>query len=1222
VTGVGSARGWRLAAAALLFVLVVGNFRLIFGTETPQWDASDFFGPQFSLVSDFIKHGRLLLWDPWIAGGTPDFAEPELGTTSPLLLLIGLLSPNPQAGFIAYWLVLWAIGGIGMLWLARYLGSPAWGGLVVALGYVTCGFYTANAEHTSSICSIAFLPWILWRLDTAIQTGTYWPAVQAGVLYGLSALGGYPEFTILTPGFLMLWAIGRALSSNRQRLHQLGRVMLAVGLLVVVGALISSPPYAGFLKDAHGYSDRVGPRDRSQSIGSNILPAGALTTFASPFLYLLNQAPDPIWPISDISMSNVYMGAASFALAILALWRRHAWRFWLLCMALFFGCCALGSQLPLRGWLYDYAPPTRYFRNASYFREYLILLLAILAAYAARDLVSRYEIERAGRRFFPISIVLAVAAMASFVFVARAKRVMPPEFHLAVAHLLIVWSGLAMLAYLLWKRPTRRAIALRLLAVLAIADAWGSLSIDRSTISTRATEPWWRIMNSQHVRALDLNGGGVNRLASTPAILGAPASNRNLTLKIATFDNFIVFANRFHRLFVSDPSLQQMALGTERFWFSANPAWSAPNGAAFQTFRDRVHQLAVPPLLLHSASDMLLLSSDTYSLEAMRGPAPPPACLPARISHLSYRPDSLAFRYLAPVSGWLMITDRWALGWHANVNGHPREVAGADFIFRAVPVDAGENQVTLAYQPPGHLFLLAASWGTLVMFGVCEIRRKWRGRRNSPIEEAIISEKAGLLHLLSNGEEGNVSHPLFDEAYYLRNNPDVAASGIAPLLHYRQTGAKELRNPHALFDAKYYVAQHPEVLAENADPLIHFLTRGAKLRYNPNPYFDVEFYLWRHPEVEASGINPLVHFVKLGAARGLDPHPLFGMKDYLARYPDLIAAGAEPLSHYLEYGQFGNRTFARPLYFSERLSAGSATTQVQPDAAVHAAKPERPLPVFCVYGPSNVEFIRDAVVPAFRNESRSAPVELHFVNYRGPEALLAGIANARDWSEERSAGHWGFGESVNYLFQTVRPDRCFLLCNPDSFPMQGCLTRLLETYVVRDAAIVEARQWPSAHPKEFDPETLETPWASGAFTLVSSAAFRALDGFDPVYFLYTEDVDLSWRAWLNGLRVIHQPLALCAHATGLHSYASTRFYHEHFFSLRNFLVISYKFFAELGERIAMEYLRAAALPDELYKKVLADYRRLKPSITVQPPLGSNAGKVKILGLNVFHDIRQ
>jgi hypothetical protein len=250
------------------------------------------------------------------------------------------------------------------------------------------------------------------------------------------------------------------------------------------------------------------------------------------------------------------------------------------------------------------------------------------------------------------------------------------------------------------------------------------------------------------------------------------------------------------------------------------------------------------------------------------------------------------------------------------------------------------------------------------------------------------------------------------------------------------------------------------------------------------------------------------------------------------------------------------------------------------------------------------------------------PVELHFVNYREQQALLGDIQNAHDWSEQRPAGHWGFGESVNYLFKSVRPSGCFLLCNPDSFPMQGCLTRLMGTYVARKAAIVEARQWPSAHPKEFDAQTFETPWASGAFTLISSDAFETLNGFDPVYFLYTEDVDLSWRAWLQGFRVIHEPLALCVHSTGLHSYTSTRFYYEHYFSLRNFLVISYKFFGELGERIAVEYLRAAKLPEELHKKVLADYYALKSSIAVQQPVGSNTGKVKILGLNVFHELRQ
>ena|GEM_PF-518555 len=488
-------------------------------------------------------------------------------------------------------------------------------------------------------------------------------------------------------------------------------------------------------------------------------------------------------------------------------------------------------------------------------------------------------------------------------------------------------------------------------------------------------------------------------------------------------------------------------------------------------------------------------------------------------------------------------------------------------------------------------------------------------------EQAIVDERIGLLHLLTAGAEGNVPHPLFDRAYYLRNNPDVASTGLDPLVHYRQIGAKELRNPHALFDAKFYVAQHPEVVAANSDPLVHFLVEGAKQGYNPNPYFDVEFYLWRYPEVAASKLNPLVHFVKYGAAAGLDPHPLFGTKDYWKRYPDVAAAGAEPLGHYLEFGQFANRTFGRPVYFSEQLGNSSPTPKIAPSRLVETRqKPDFPVPVFCVYGPAHIEFIRDAVIPAFRNEAAEFPIELHLVNYREPKALLGDVV--QDWSERRPAGHWGFGESVNYLFQAVGPKECFILCNPDSFPMKECLSRLVNTYVAGDAAIVEASQWPSAHPKEFDAETLETPWASGAFSLISSAAFRELGGFDPVYFLYAEDVDLSWRAWLNGFRILHQPRALCFHGTGLHTYRPTRFYYEHFFSLRNFLVISYKFFSDLGERMARAYLRAANLPDELYSKILTSYDALKPSIARQPLASNNADKIKILGLNVFHEIRQ
>ncbi len=54
-------------------------------------------------------------------------------------------------------------------------------------------------------------------------------------------------------------------------------------------------------------------------------------------------------------------------------------------------------------------------------------------------------------------------------------------------------------------------------------------------------------------------------------------------------------------------------------------------------------------------------------------------------------------------------------------------------------------------------------------------------------------------------------------------------------------------------------------------------------------------------------------------------------------------------------------------------------------------------------------------------------------------------------------------------------------------------------------------------------------FACGAAMLVDRARFLASGGFDPDYFAYFEDVDLGWRLWLEGERVLFVPAALAYH---------------------------------------------------------------------------------------------
>lgn len=473
-----------------------------------------------------------------------------------------------------------------------------------------------------------------------------------------------------------------------------------------------------------------------------------------------------------------------------------------------------------------------------------------------------------------------------------------------------------------------------------------------------------------------------------------------------------------------------------------------------------------------------------------------------------------------------------------------------------------------------------------------------------------------LHFLLVGGVRGFSPHCLFDTRYYQDRNPDVREIGVNPFVHYLSWGWREGRSPHRLFDVPFYFQQGAPLEEE---PIGHFLRSAPGSFRHPNRLFDPEYYLSEYEDVRSCGMNPLVHFLRWGAGEGRRCHPMFDAGFYLAMHPDVCDSNWNPLEHYFAHG----------------LEEGRATTpMVVPDLYLQETPPtprqkvvssRRPavktVALFVVYGEGNVPFLRNVLIPTVAGQRNERRVELHLVNYRDrtahfPERAQHGSLLVHDWSGVRDGRHIGFGEGHNFLFERVQPSDCFTIVNPDSTPLPGCLDNLYSTYERTSAGIVEASQWPRPHPKEFDLVTGDTPWASGAFSLIDSAGFAEIGGFDPVYFLYGEDVDLSWRVWLSGRRVVHEPLALCGHFTGLFTYRSDRFYYEHFYSTRNFLALAFKFFGERGESYGLRVLRGCGYPADFKEKVISSYFEMKPSI--QRVSSGAHPAVKILNMNVYH----
>lgn len=175
--------------------------------------------------------------------------------------------------------------------------------------------------------------------------------------------------------------------------------------------------------------------------------------------------------------------------------------------------------------------------------------------------------------------------------------------------------------------------------------------------------------------------------------------------------------------------------------------------------------------------------------------------------------------------------------------------------------------------------------------------------------DVAASGLSPLVHyVVAGAAEDRAPHPLFDPAFYRRRyGRDLDATGLGPLDHYVRIGAAHGYDPHPLFDSAYYLSQCPDQASVGGNLLLHYLETGWAHDYSPHPLFRARWYRGRLPRTEAAA-PPLVHYLSVGWLRGLKPHPLVDPAWYWAENPDVAASGLEPLGHFLSAGAAEGRS--------------------------------------------------------------------------------------------------------------------------------------------------------------------------------------------------------------------------------------------------------------------------------------------------------------------------
>jgi Bacterial membrane protein YfhO len=675
------ASGRNLAALGVLLLAALVFFRkVLFSQEYVfPWDFRHFHVPLAAALSNALKSGQSLFWDPTTYCGRPIFADPQAQLyyppTDAVLLLSVFLSSVRLAYLLEWQLVLhvFAAGAFTFLLLRRIgLGRPAalCGGLIFELG----GFLASQTQHLDAIDSTAWIP-LMWTAawELRLAWSRWWFALLA-LSGAMCVLAGLPAVSV--PAFVSVLLLGALYCVfHKARWNHL--VTISLGLLAAGGisAFMLLPAIQlTFLSIAKYRSDWVDGRGLPlQSLVSLILPDHYhifdLRLYTSPW---------------DPTFLYLYVSLAGLILTLIALCQTSTGRkYWPLALVtILAGVWMFGTLTPFgRVAIYLMPKLVRGSLYPQYTMAVFCLGMACLAAFGLNGL----------KRLSPAAKYGIVALVALDLIVTGSGRPMnTADTRLEAGFTSNQIGGSEKLLREL-RRLTRNTdpparidtfqdavtwSATAPLTRLPTANGYNPMALERliqvrlSFAKGKRWGAWYQVEN--------LDSPVVDLIGIRYLVTGRPlpkAADSSKWVEAAVFPGSFIYENR-HAL--------------PRFWLVHQVrAADTPEEATTQ-IRDRNFD----PLQVAIVESRRVPASLASSL-GTQDPHPPEDSLET----LRYRPGDVNLRVRTARPAFLVSSEAYYPGWRASVDGNNEPLYMTNGAFLGVVIPPGEHRVSLVFAP-------------------------------------------------------------------------------------------------------------------------------------------------------------------------------------------------------------------------------------------------------------------------------------------------------------------------------------------------------------------------------------------------------------------------------------------------------------------------------------------------------------------------------------------